>query len=62
MKPEYLLECYNAKGECVDFFHFDTPMRALEALGEISLEEGRFKFDYATCYLNQKVVWELEIK
>lgn len=59
---DYLLELYDDKGACIDFFRFATPMRALEVLGEITSEENGFRFVTATCYLNQQPQWELEIK
>jgi hypothetical protein len=59
---EYLLELYDDKGACIQSFRCGTPMRALEMIGEVSNETGRFEFVTATCYLKGLPQWELEIK
>lgn len=60
---DYLVELYDDTGKKVYNFRQVSPMKALLNLAELANSENDlYPFTTASCYHNQKVVWEVEIK
>lgn len=58
----YLVELYDAKGKKVYNFRGETAMKALLNLAELAQSLETYPFTTASCYHNQIVVWEVELK
>lgn len=59
---DYLVELYDATGVKTYNFRQKSAEAAFLNLGELAQKRDLYPFVTATCYLNQKVVWEVEFK